>query len=117
MAHILLVEDSALVASALRTLFEANGYRVSVAGDIATAVTQATEDPADIILLDLSLPDGNGLLVLSHLRERNALPRATIALTGHEDDAIREACLVAGCQSVLVKPVPIQELLALVQSL
>lgn len=112
--HLRLVDDSALVTNALRVLFEAQGYRVSVAGSVADAVRQERADPADVMLLDLTLSDGDGLLVLSAL-DCDAPP--TIALTGHDDDAIRERCQLAGCRQLLVKPVPMAELLAQVQSI
>lgn len=115
--HILIVDDSALVTDALRILFEANGYRVSVAGSVASAAARAVADPADVMLLDLTLPDGDGLATLARLRTEGAPSPATIALTGHDDDVIRERCLAAGCRAVLVKPAPTQQLLALVRSL
>lgn len=117
MQHILIVEDSALILNALRILFEVDGYRVSTAGDLESGVRCAVEGPVDILLLDLSLPDGDGLDLLPKLRERDALPKVTIALTGHDDDVIRAQCLSAGCRAVLVKPVPARELLAQVRSL
>ena len=85
MVHILIVEDSDLVTNALKVLFEAHGFRVSIADDIATGVERATSSAIDVLLLDLTLPDGDGLAIIQLLRERNALPRATIALTGHDD--------------------------------
>lgn len=115
--HLLVVDDSALVTGALRILFEESGYRVSVAGDVASAVECGVCDPVDYMLLDLTLPDGDGLSVIESLSERSALPRVTIALTGHDDDFVRQRCLDAGCDEVLIKPVPIPELLAVVRSL
>jgi DNA-binding response OmpR family regulator len=117
MRHLLIIEDSTLITSALRLLFETQGYRVTVAHAVATGVACATADPADVMLLDLTLPDGHGLDVLRLLHDNQVAPGATIALTGTDDPAIRTRCLTAGCQAVLVKPVPIQELLAAVQSL
>lgn len=69
------------------------------------------------MLLDLSLPDGDGLEVLQQLRDNGITPPGTIALTGHDDDDVRRRCIGAGCAAVLVKPVPIAQLLALVRSL
>ena len=115
--HLLIVDDSVAVTGALQLLFEESGYRVSVASGVDDAVQSATADPADIMLLDLTLADGDGLMVLERLRGTAAEPRATIALTGHDDDEIRERCLAAGCREMLVKPAPIRELLALVRAL
>lgn len=116
MQHLLIVEDSCLVTDALRLLFEAHGYRVSIANSVALGFEYATNDPADVMLLDLSLPDGNGLDLLHSLRRAGTLPLATLAVTGWSDDVTRERCLAAGCRAVLEKPVPIQELLARVQA-
>ncbi len=115
--RLLIVEDSALTASALRLLFEESGYEVSVASSVSSAVAIGIEQTPDVMLLDLTLPDGDGLTALQRLRDEHCAPRGTIALTGHDDDEIRQRCLDAGCVDVLLKPVPIARLLALVQSL
>jgi DNA-binding response OmpR family regulator len=105
------VEDNTLVGEALRILLEDAGYKVFIAENIADAVKMGSATPIDIMLLDLTLPDGDGLDVLESLREKVALPRATLAMSGHNDSGIRRACLHAGCADLLVKPVPIAELL------
>ena len=108
---ILLVEDSELVASALRILFEETGRRVRVAADVAAAVAACADEPPALMLLDLTLPDGDGLSALAGARARDVAPRVTVAMTGHDDPATRARCLAAGCADVLVKPVPARELL------
>lgn len=115
--HILIVDDSALVTAALRLLFEESGYHVDVAGTVEEAVASARMRRPDVMLLDLTLPDGSGLAVLDQLNASGAAPSRTVALTGHDDDALGEQCIAAGCSAVLVKPVPVPELLALVRSL
>ncbi|MDQ6870789.1 MAG: response regulator [Gemmatimonadota bacterium] len=110
-ARILIVEDSTLVTDAFTILFGETGYDVDVAATVAEAIELGTANPADIMLLDLTLPDGNGLEVLEALRERGASPRATLAMTGHDDARTRRACLDAGCAEVLLKPLPIGDLL------
>lgn len=115
--HLLIVDDSAAVTGALKLLFQESGYRVTTASSIADAVRAGTAERADLLLLDLTLPDGNGLVVLERLRQVGSEPEVTLALTGHDDDDLRARCLTAGCREMLVKPVPIRELLALVRSL
>jgi two-component system, OmpR family, response regulator len=115
--RLLIVEDSALAASALRLLFEESGYDVSVAATVKRAIELATSVQPDLMLLDLTLGDGDGLTVLKQLRDMNCAPRNTVAITGHDDDVVRQKCIDAGCVDVLVKPVPIARLLALAQSL
>lgn len=115
--HLLLVDDSAAVTGALGLLFQESGYRVTTAADVDEAVHAGATDRPDIMLLDLTLPSGDGLRVLERLRDAGAEPGATVALTGHDDEALRERCVAAGCRDMLVKPVPIRDLLALVRSL
>jgi len=115
--HVLVVEDSDLVSSALRILLEETGRRVTVAASVraadeALAGAVADGAPIALALLDLTLADGDGLDVLDRARARGALPRVSVAMTGHDDDATRARCLAAGCADVLVKPVPSRVLLA-----
>jgi two-component system KDP operon response regulator KdpE len=111
--HVLVVEDNSLVSDAMRILFEASGSRVSVAGSVAEALRVSGEDPADLVLLDLTLPDGDGLDVVAGYRAREgAHPSVFVALTGRDDAATHDRCIAAGCRDVLVKPVPARELVA-----
>jgi CheY-like chemotaxis protein len=110
-ARILIVEDSPLVTDAFRVLFTEAGVEVDTAATVAEAIERGTSTPVDMMLLDLSLPDGNGLEILEALRKRGSLPRSTLAMTGHADPASRRSCIEAGCADVLLKPVPIGELL------
>jgi CheY-like chemotaxis protein len=109
--HVLVAEDNALVADAMRLLFEETGHRVTTAGTIVDVVAAAASDPVDLLLLDLGLSDGDGLEVLAQLRERGALPRVNVALTGRDEPEMIERCKAAGCREVLLKPVPVGELL------
>jgi DNA-binding response OmpR family regulator len=108
--HVLIVEDSELMSDALRLLFEASGYRVTIADSVSAAVRSGTEQGVDAMLLDLTLPDGDGLLALDALKRAERTPRVTYALTGRDDTPTRLRCLAAGCEEVLVKPVPWREL-------
>ena len=110
--HILIVDDSADVTGALRVLFEETGNDVSVANTIRDAVAVADERAVDVMLLDLTLPDGDGLSALATMRARRVEPRVTAALTGRAEPEIAAMCTAAGCREVLVKPVPIGVLLS-----
>ncbi|HVE78236.1 MAG TPA: response regulator [Gemmatimonadaceae bacterium] len=114
--HIVLVEDSALAADPLRLLFESIGARVTVAASVAEAIAACEADPPDLLLLDLTLPDGSGLGVLEALRNRGRAPAVSVALTGHDGAEVRARCLAAGCADVLVKPVPARELMRRVRA-
>ena len=115
--HLLLVDDSPLVTEALAVLFEETGHRVSVAGRVADAVAGCAADAPDLMLLDVTLGDEEGLAVLDELRVAGLTPPRTVAMTGHDDQATRDRCLAAGCAAVLVKPVPTRELLRVVNRL
>jgi two-component system KDP operon response regulator KdpE len=108
---VLVAEDNTLVADAMRLLFEETGHRVTTAGTITDVVRAATDDPVDLLLLDLGLADGDGLDVLDQLRAREALPRVSVALTGRDEPEVIARCKDAGCREVLLKPVPVGELL------
>lgn len=111
----LLVEDSELVTSAMAILFESVGYRLSIAGSVAEAISTGASDPAKLVLLDLTLPDGDGLAAIEPLRTNGS--KTFVALTGRDDPETRARCLAAGCADVLVKPVPARQLLARCASL
>lgn len=117
MASILIVEDSALVTDAFALLFGEAGYTVLSARTVADATRVGREKSVDLMLLDLTLPDGSGLEVLGALRESGHAPRATLAMTGHTDPELRRKCLNAGCADVMVKPVHIRDLLRQIERL
>jgi CheY-like chemotaxis protein len=109
--HVLVVEDNVDVGDAFRVLFESTGRRVSVVGTVADALATARAERVDLMLLDLTLPDGSGFDILANLNDTEARPRVTVALTGRDEPAVIRRCYSLGCAAVLVKPVPARELL------
>ena len=109
------MEDSALVTDALRLLFEETGHRVSVAATVSAALALCGTDAPDLVLLDLTLGDEDGLDLLAELRAARLVVPRTVAMTGHDDPVTRARCLAAGCIEVLTKPVPARELLSQVR--
>ena len=109
--HVLVAEDNPLVCDAMRVLFSETGHRVNTAGHVAEIVDIVESDPVDLLLLDLGLADGDGFDVLTELRARAVWPRIVVALTGRDEPEIVAKCLAAGCKAVLLKPVPMRELL------
>ena len=109
MPHVLIVEDNENVTSALQILLESAQWRVSVANSIAAALQSSRDDPPEVALLDLTLPDGDGLTLAAPLR--SAGTRKIVVLTGHDDRETSQRCAEAGCDDVLIKPVSIRDLL------
>jgi CheY-like chemotaxis protein len=95
----------------MRILFEETGRRVTVAHSVRDAIAAGRRDPPDLLLLDLSLPDGDGLEVATTLARAGVAPRATVAITGRDDPDSLRRCKEAGVTAVMVKPVPAKELL------
>lgn len=108
---VLIVDDSPHVTGPLRILFEETGRRVSLAASVAEAVESCANERPDLMLLDVTLPDGDGLQVLAQLAGSSSAPTVTVALTGHDDEQTVLRCRAAGCHDVLLKPVPVRELL------
>ncbi len=107
--HILVIEDNEHVTGALQILLEMVPWRVSVAGSVEAALAVSRSDPPAVVLLDLTLPDGDGLALVDPLRVAGA--KKIVVLTGHDDRDTRQRCLSAGCADVLVKPVSVRDLM------
>ena len=112
--RVLLVEDSPMISGALKILLESGGFDVTLAETAAEAAAWKGPGKADVMILDLGLPDADGLSVIKSLNERGLKPVTTFAMTGRNDDETIERCMAAGCDDVLLKPVPVQQLLSIV---
>lgn len=107
-SHVLIVEDNELVASALRILLESETQLVSTASSVAETLVVDPPLGVPLVLLDLTLPDGDGLTLVEPLHAAGW--EKIVALTGHDDRETRQRCLDAGCIDVLLKPVPARDL-------
>ena len=107
--HILIVEDDDRVARALRSALVRHGYGVTLAGDAGSALAERADPPA-LILLDLGLPDLDGVDLCRRLRGRSDVP--IIVVTARGDEGARVTGLRAGADDYVVKPFGIAELLA-----
>lgn len=114
--HVLVVEDNALVTSATRILLEDAGFRVSTASRLSEAYAICRADPPNAMLLDLRLPDGEGLVLLKRLHDEGVRLPVVAALTGRDEPEVRARCLRAGCVDVLVKPVDARTLASHIRS-
>ena len=117
--RVLLVEDDELNRALVRAILARSaspvlrGAQLATAGSLAQARAALTAGAIDIVLLDMGLPDGNGLDLAAELQGRGdqASP-AVIALSGAAAEH-REAALAAGCVAVLGKPYGAAELASL----
>jgi len=113
---ILVVEDEKRIADFLSRGLESGGYSVDVAGDGATAVEKVHATEYDLIILDLGLPDMDGLAVLKKIRTRKTSP-AVLILSARDAVDDRVKGLEGGADDYLVKPFAFVELLARVRVL
>jgi two-component system KDP operon response regulator KdpE len=103
-----------MISGALKILLESGGFEVTLAETAAEAAAWEGPQRADVMILDLGLPDADGLSVIKSLNERGLKPAATFAMTGRSDEETIERCMAAGCDDVLLKPVPVRQLLSIV---
>jgi len=107
---VLLVEDEAQMRRFLRAALTSRGYRLVEAEKGAEAVPLATSHNPELVLLDLGLPDLDGLEVTKRLREFSSVPIIVLSARGREDDKV--AALDAGADDYVTKPFGMNELLA-----
>ena len=110
MARILIVEDEEKIARFVTLELEHEGYQVEHAADGRTAVDMALERDYDLILLDVLLPQLNGMEVLRRIRKRKDVP--VIMVTARDAVMDKVAGLDAGADDYLTKPFAIEELFA-----
>jgi len=112
---ILLVEDNEKLSDGNRRVLEAEGYEVLTALTIAEARERLSNFTPDIILLDIGLPDGNGLDFLKEFRQKSGIP--VLMLTGYSETADIVKGFKGGCDDYLTKPYTFAELLVRLQRL
>ncbi len=94
----------------LRVCLEANGYRVLEAATGTEGIAEAAQHPPDVVILDLGLPDMEGVAVLRRLREWSRVPVVVLSVRDREEDKI--AALDSGADDYVTKPFSSGELLA-----
>jgi len=107
---VLVVEDEPQMLRFLRTALTAQGFRVVEAETTREALIAATTHNPELILLDIGLPDGNGIDLTRRIREWSRVPIIVISARGKEDDKV--TALDAGADDYLTKPFGVNELLA-----
>ncbi len=110
MTRVLVVDDEPQILRALRINLRARHYEVATAATAAQALEQAAAHPPDLVILDLGLPDMDGVDVIGGLRGWTAVP--IIVLSGRGDSTDKVEALDAGADDYVTKPFGMDELLA-----
>jgi len=108
--RILVIEDEPEIRRFLRASLGAHGFIVHEAETGRGGLVQASSTPPDVVILDLGLPDIDGLAVIKELRGWSRVPTIVLSARGQESDKI--AALDAGADDYLTKPFSVGELLA-----
>jgi two-component system KDP operon response regulator KdpE len=107
---VLVVEDEPQMRKFIRASLTSHGYRIVEAETAHEAVRLITSHNPQLVLMDLGLPDGDGIQLTKQLREWSRVPIIVISARGREDDKV--AALDAGADDYLTKPFGVNELLA-----
>lgn len=110
MTRVLVVDDEPQILRALRINLSARGYDVVTAADGAGALQAAAEESPELVVLDLGLPDRDGVDVIADLRRLSSVP--ILVLSGRSDSADKVDALDAGADDYVTKPFGMDELLA-----
>ena len=111
---ILIVEDEKGILSFMTTVLSSNGYDVISANSGAKAITLVTSHCPDLVILDLGLPDMDGMEVLKQVRAWSSVPVIVVSARTHEGDKV--AALDLGADDYIEKPFGTSELLARIRT-
>ena len=114
MTRVLVVDDEPQILRALRINLRVRHYDVSVAANGAQALAEAARHPPDVVILELGLPDLDGVEVIQGLRGWTTAP--IIVLSGRSDSTDKVAALDAGADDYMTKPFGMDELLARIRA-
>ena len=107
---VLIIDDEPQIRRLLKITLEANQFRVLEAENSHDGLLSASMNNPDVVLLDLGLPDADGLATLRHLREWSSVP--VIVLTVRDDEGVKIEALDQGADDYVTKPFNTGELLA-----
>ena len=108
--YILIVEDDVEIATFLTSSLRLNGYMAICSSSLAAAFQQFADHKPLIIILDLTLPDGDGKTFISKIRSNSDLP--IIVLSAKQSEQEKVQCFDLGADDYLAKPFGVQELMA-----
>ena len=109
-AHILVVEDDNAVAKLMAATMESQDYQYRIASTGASAIMEALSYKPEVMILDLGLPDTDGIEVIKKIRVWSNMP--IIVVSARSEDTDKVAALDAGADDYLTKPFSVDELLA-----
>ena len=112
--RVLIVEDDKNIRSFLQTVLEANNYEVLLAQNGLSAYSLITSQCPDLVILDLGLPDMDGIKILENVREWSQMPIIVVSARTHEKDKVE--ALDKGADDYISKPFGTSELLARVRT-
>jgi two-component system KDP operon response regulator KdpE len=113
--RVVVVDDDPQILRAVRTSLHARGYEVATAGNGETALERLSTEPAELVILDLSLPGIDGHEVIRRLRSFSDVPVLVLSVREAQDEKV--AALDAGADDYVTKPFAIGELLARMRAL
>ena len=116
MRNILLVEDDREIRRLIHLHFDSSLYKLTCCSKGSEAIEKATTGHFDLILLDITLPDGNGLEICKELRQQ-AIETPILILTCHADETDKVLALELGADDYVTKPFGVLELMARVKAL
>ncbi len=114
MSKILVIEDEAALRRALRIFREAHDYEVALAATAREGLDLAAREHPDVVILDLGLPDMDGVVVASTLRGWSTVP--IVVLSARDAEVVKVAALDAGADDYVTKPFGMNEFLARLRS-
>lgn len=112
--RVLVIEDDKSIRNFFRTVLEANNYDVLIATTGAEGYSMVTSQCPDVVILDLGLPDMDGMKILKNVRQWSSMPVLVVSARTHEKDKV--AALDAGADDYITKPFGTSELLARVRT-
>jgi CheY-like chemotaxis protein len=116
-SKILIVEDDQDTRQLLKIRLESAGYETAFAVDAVTAIQTARNEKPDLILLDMGLPGGDGIVVMERLKIFPALAHIpVVVVSAREPTVTGQRALEAGAQAYVQKPIDNEELLGVVRS-
>lgn len=116
--RVLVVEDNQMSARLLEYVLNRDGYTVSIMASATEALDSAKDDPPDIIIMDIQLPDMDGLAATRQLKKNRITAKIpVVAITAYAMTGNKDRIRAAGCAGYVSKPVNTRELAATIGNL